>query len=333
MNIPLKMQAISLTGPNEWKLTEIAVPSPSKGQVLVKMAFSPINPSDLAFLTGNYGLKKPFPVVPGLEGSGVVVASGGGFVANRLLNKKIACTAPNSGNGTWAEYMLTDATKCMDLKKDVSLEQGAMLFVNPLTALAFYEKAKKINADLIVFSAAGSALGQMVTHFAKELSIPVFGLIRKSELKDEALKNGFSEVFCTSSADYLQELTNATKSFKKVIFFDAVGGGAMPYQTLNALPDKTKMVIYGRLDQDPSEFTPQNILFKENVIEGYWLSKEAQNKSIIEIILDVRKVQKMLSSGFQTKINQKFGLEAINEALALYYGNMSAGKVLLDLSK
>ena len=31
-----------------------------------------------------------------------------------------------------------------------------MLFVNPLTALSFSKKAKKMNADLIVFTAAGS---------------------------------------------------------------------------------------------------------------------------------------------------------------------------------
>jgi NADPH:quinone reductase len=72
-------QAIVLHGPENFKLENLALPKLRKGEVLVKMAFAPINPSDLAFLTGNYGLKKPFPVVPGLEGSGTVVASGGGF--------------------------------------------------------------------------------------------------------------------------------------------------------------------------------------------------------------------------------------------------------------
>lgn len=209
------MKAILLKGPNDWELAELPKPVPAKGQVLVKMAFAPINPSDLAFLTGNYGLKKPFPVVPGLEGSGVVVESGGGFMANRLLNKNVACTAPNAGNGTWAEYMLTDANKCMDLSKNVSLEQGSMLFVNPLTALSFSKKAKKMNADLIVFSAAGSALGQMVTHFVNEIDIPVFGLIRKENLKEETLKKGFSKVFCTENAEFLKELNAAAKPFKK----------------------------------------------------------------------------------------------------------------------
>ena len=40
---------------------------------------------DVAAL-GNYGIKKPMPVVPGLEGSGIVVENGGGFRVERLNN-------------------------------------------------------------------------------------------------------------------------------------------------------------------------------------------------------------------------------------------------------
>ena len=205
-----------------------------------------------------------------------------------------------------------------------------MLFVNPLTALSFSKKAKKMNADLIVFSAAGSALGQMVTHFAKEIEIPVFGIIRKENLKEETLKKGFSNIFCTENAEFLKELNAAAKPFKKVIFFDAVGGGPVPYQILNALPDNTRMVIYGRLDQNPSDFSPQNILFKQNTVEGYWLSKEAQKKSIVEVILDVRRIQKMLSKGFETQIQKKVKLSELQSGLETYIKGMSAGKVLID---
>jgi NADPH:quinone reductase len=325
------MKALLLNGPNDWTLSEIPIPTPKKGQVLVKMAFSPINPSDLAFLTGNYGLKKAYPVVPGLEGSGTVTESGGGFLANRLLGKRVACTAPSTGNGTWTEYLLTDASKCIDLNKNVSLEQGAMLFVNPLTALSFSKQAKKFNADLIVFTAAGSALGQMLTYFAAQIGLPVFGIIRKKSLKEEVLKNGFKEVFCTEDPEYLEQLKSKSKNYRRVIFFDAVGGGTVSYEVLNVLPDHTKMVIYGRLDQNAADFSPQNILFKQNSIEGYWLSKEAQTKNLLEIIMDVRKIQRMLGAGFETKVQKIIDLTEINKGLEEYYGNMSAGKVLLKL--
>lgn len=46
-----------------------------------------INPSDLMFMRGLYGIKKKLPIVPGFEGSGNVVSSGGGFYASYLKGK------------------------------------------------------------------------------------------------------------------------------------------------------------------------------------------------------------------------------------------------------
>jgi len=325
------MKALLLTGPNTWEITEIPTPTPAKGQVLVKMAFAPVNPSDLSFLTGNYGLKKPFPVVPGLEGSGTVVASGGGFLANRLLNKRVACTA-GSGNGTWAEYMLTDAGKCIDIPDSIDQQQASMLFVNPLTAISFIKQAKNFGANAIVISAAGSALAKMVLYHTQKAGIPVIGVIRNISGKTKLKSAGFEEIFSLSEDNVFEELKEFSKKYKKIIYFDAVSGGDIPYKILNALPDNSKMVIYGRLDLNPTEMQPQNLLFKQNIIEGYWLSKELKDKSILNVLLDISKIKKMLKSGFETQIQGVFDLENAQKAIDAYTQNMSAGKVLLKFN-
>src|SRR5512142_1969822 len=60
---PTVMQAVLLPA-KESPLTvdSIPVPRPGPGQVLIRMAAAPINPSDFGFLRGSYGFKKPFPV-------------------------------------------------------------------------------------------------------------------------------------------------------------------------------------------------------------------------------------------------------------------------------
>src|SRR5690606_38019070 len=116
---------------------------PGPGEVLVKMHAAPINPSDLAFLKGGYGIKRPFPTVPGFEGSGTVVAAGKGLLPKLWMGKTVACAASPKYNGTWAEYMVTGAGSCVPLSKNVSLDQGAMMFVNPMTALAFFDLYEK----------------------------------------------------------------------------------------------------------------------------------------------------------------------------------------------
>jgi NADPH:quinone reductase len=326
------LKAIYLTAPERLEIVEIPIPKPKKGEVLIKMAFSPINPSDLAFLTGNYGIKKPMPVVPGLEGSGIVVESGGGFYGRMLLNKNVACVASPKYDGTWAEYMVTEATKCIKLKKEVPLDQGAMFFVNPLTALSFLDMAKKGDYKTIVMSAAGSALAKMVLHLAKKEGIPFIGLVRKNEQVIELQSLGAEKAINITDSDFEKQIKETVKNKGKVLYLDCVGGGSLPYKILNCLPDNSKMIVYGRMEQNEiAEIVPQELLFHHYSIEGFWLSKRAETQSFLQTLSNTNKVNKMLADGFQTKIVSKFGLENFEKAIYGYYGNMSAGKILFEM--
>src|SRR3954451_24558042 len=115
--IPETMRAVVL---NEYRedvtdairglaVLERPVPTPGRGQVLVKIAAAPCNPSDLLLLQGRYGMLKKPPTVPGWEGTGTVVATGGGFLARWLRGKRVACALRRDRDGTWAEYFLADA--------------------------------------------------------------------------------------------------------------------------------------------------------------------------------------------------------------------------------
>ncbi len=74
--IPESMQAILLQDKGEpLTVGQIPVLRLGRGQLLVRMAAAPINPSDQGFVKGGYGFQKPFSVVPGLEGSGAVAAA------------------------------------------------------------------------------------------------------------------------------------------------------------------------------------------------------------------------------------------------------------------
>src|SRR5688572_17494727 len=80
-----------------------------RGQVLIRMAAAPCNPSDLLLLQGKYGTLKTLPTVPGWEGAGTVVASGGGLLTRWLKGKRVACALRKDRDGTWAEYFVADA--------------------------------------------------------------------------------------------------------------------------------------------------------------------------------------------------------------------------------
>ena len=327
------MKAIHLIAPEKLESVDKPIPKPTKkGQVLIKMAYSPINPSDLSFLTGQYGIQKELPIVPGFEGSGTVVESGGGIYANYLKGKNVACIAPEAGDGTWAEYMLTDATKCVALGKNVPLAQGAMSFVNPLTAVELTEIAKKGGYEAILMSAAASALSKMMHYQAKQRGLAFGGVVRRDE-QVETLKNQGVDFAVNSKNEFWEsDLSKWAKAYKKVLFLDAIGGGDTPRLILSTLPAHSKMIVYGRLNLETlPTFDPRDFIFNEYEIGGYWLSKTAARKSFLQVLSSTRKVQAMLAAGFETKIQKKAKLDAFQDAIKTYESNMSGGKVLFEM--
>src|SRR5436190_21627407 len=80
-------------------------PQPGRGEVLVRMLASPINPSDLMYIGGKYGIKPRLPATPGFEGVGVVKRNGGGLLGRLRNGKRVAVISDRVGN--WAEYTVT----------------------------------------------------------------------------------------------------------------------------------------------------------------------------------------------------------------------------------
>ena len=326
------MKAIQLTAPNKLELVEKPIPKPKAGEVLIKMAFSPINPSDLAFLSGSYGVNKGYPVVPGFEGSGVVVENGGGMYGRMLTDKNVACVVSPKYDGTWAEYMVTEAKSCVKLGKNVPLDQGAMFFVNPLTAISFIKIKKKESYDLIVMSAAASALGKMTLHLANEAGIPFIGLVRKEDQLEELVKNSVLAAIDVSKDSYREKLKSTCSKFRKVLYLDCVAAGETPYKILSCIPGGSKMLIYGQLELNQKPvIIPADMIFHHYSIEGFWLQKKICGFGFLEIFSMTGKVNKLLAGGFENKIASKLALDEFDKGLSEYVNNMSGGKVLFAM--
>ena len=91
-----------------------------------------------------------------------MISSGGGIYAWSFVGKRVTFTRPLerpgtfSKDGTYAEYIVTNATHCMTLDANCSFEQGANGVVNPLTALGLLERAKVLKAQAVVQTGAFS---------------------------------------------------------------------------------------------------------------------------------------------------------------------------------
>ncbi len=305
------------------------VPKPVPGQVLVRMAASPINPSDLAFLRGTYRHRKPLPAIPGIEGSGTVVAIGPGLYPRLLLGRRVACSVlPTTGGGTWADYMVTSARLCVPLQKHITLEQGAMMLVNPLTALAFIEIARRGKHAAIVNTAAAGALGRMVVRLGHQNRIPVVSIVRRKEHVDVIHAEGGSYALDSSQPDFLAQLRTLTHGLNATLLLDAVAGN-LTNQLLEAAPSGSTVLVYGSLSAEACRLDPRGLVNDDKHVAGFHLATWLARKSPLQVLQITREAQRLLGTGLRTVVQQRLPLSSAPQAVDLSQGASGAGKVLL----
>jgi len=307
---------------------EIPTPQPASKQVLIKMAAAPVNPSDLVFLRDQYGIKKKLPVVPGFEGSGTVIAAGRGFYAKWLIGKRVACHAPEDGNGTWAEYMVAGAANCVPLIKEVTFDQGASLVVNPFTAWALLGMAGDQRNTGFVQTAAASALGQMIGRLAQRRGMTAIHIVRRREHVELLKKAGAVYVLDSSEQGFVEQLHVLCAKQEIRLAFDAVGG-PLTGQVAMAMPKGSRVIVYGALGGENCQMSPSSLIFEDKKLEGFWLTEWIKSQSFLKKMRMAFGVQKLLSRELATRVQGKFSLEQVQEAMALYKQKRTEGKVLL----
>lgn len=328
-NLPDTMRALVLHGPGErLSLEEVPRPKPGVGEVLVRIAASPINPSDLAMLNGEYGLKWPYPLIPGLEGSGVVVDAGSGMMGRIVMGKNVALVGESQG--LWAEYAVVPASRVLPLPADMPLGAGASSFVNPLTAMALVGEVRKAGQWSAISTAAGGALGAMIRRRGKEKGVKIINIVRK-EAQVEALRaEGARFVLNETAPDFPAELAELCKDLRCKMAFDAVGG-PLTFHIGQALRGGGQILVYGGLSGAPASIHPGTMIFKGLCVKGFWLSKWLASKTAPQMLLMTREVTKSLQSGFaQTQVARSVPLELAEKAPAAYAANMSGGKILIS---
>src|SRR4051812_22481844 len=329
--IPEKMRAVVLSEYREdvrdairgLKVMERPVTLPRRGQVLVKLAAAPCNPSDLLLLQGKYGTLKGLPTVPGWEGAGTVVATGGGLLGRWLMGKRVACAVRNDRDGTWAEYVVVNANNCIALKSEMPIEQGASLIINPLTALALLETAQLAGHRAGVHTAGASQLGRMMIAMASNLNYPLISIVRREAQADVIRSLGAKYILNSTSEEFAGELKAVCERVKATAAFEAVAG-EMTGTVLNAMPAGATAYVYGALSQEAcSDIDPIGLVFHDKTVTGFYLGNWLDRRGAIGILRAAGRVQRMIIDGrVGTTVQRRLQLDEVVDGLLQYAHHM-----------
>ena len=345
------------------EIAETEFPEPTGNQVLVQMEAAPINPSDLAILTsaadlenaeyydGKFVADMPEPfnsaqkgrhgqrLPAGNEGAGVVIAAGDGEMAQALIGQRVACVPGNA----YSQYALADAAMSLPLG-DISSEDGASAFVNPMTALGFVETARMEGHKGIIHMAAASNLGQMLVKICQEDDLPLVNVVRKAEQVTSLKDLGATYVVNSSDDDFMDQLRSAIDATDAFCGFDPIGGGYAVDSCFKAMEQvaaskmgefsrygsdqQKKMYIYGRLDTGPTILTPA---YGFGWTLGGWLLTPFLAHAGMETMVRMRqRVLDGLTTTFASSYKRKVSLEEmLTKDAVLDYREMKTGEKYL----
>jgi NADPH:quinone reductase-like Zn-dependent oxidoreductase len=266
-----------------------------------------------------------FPRPPyslGVEGVGVVEASGGGLLGRRLVGKRVAVVS-GPPNGTWQEQTLIDSRRAFPVPRSLSDAQACSFFVNPLTALVLVRHVLQVPRGAVLLqTAAGSALSQMVRNLARADGFRVVDVVR-SRVGADRLKQGNSKYVVALEDEDLLEAVHRIAPGGVDYVLDCVGG-ATGSEVLRTLAPGGRMVCYGTLSRDPISLPS---------IEGFYLSAYLAKRTLFQRLGLVRKTAKLIESGvLGTSVEQTYRLDELHSALEHARRPGRTGKVLLDLT-
>ena len=340
---------------------------PTAHEVVVEIHAAPINPSDVgvlfglsnmitpefigtttnpkvmqypAALTGHFKGRWDKSLPSGNEGAGIVVKAGADV--QELMGKVVSLFGANS----FSKYRTLPAQACMVMNEGTTPADAAASCVNPFTALGMVETMKMEGHTAIINTAAASNLGQMLVKVCASDGVPLINIVRRQEQVDLLKSIGAKYVLDSSDDNFRSDLISAIKETGATLAFEAIGGGTMAGQILEAMEKailsksetysvygsttRKQVYIYGGLSQQP---TVLNRAYGMYWNVGGWLVTPVIQKLGVEGFQKMKqRVADEIHTTFKSEFHKVISLEEACQAdyIAEYVKATSGKKYLVN---
>ena len=193
------------------KLKEKCQPHLQPQELLVKMLYAPVNPSDLIPMTGAYAHRISLPATAGYEGVGLV-EDVGSALSRKLIGQRVL---PLEGEGTWQSFVKCPASHAFFVPESLDSISASQLYINPLTAWLLCTEVLALKpGQKLAVNAAASSIGQIFAQLSRILGFEFIAITRNNK-KHQLLKERGA-----------QELRTDLHNLEVDAAIDCVGGQA-----------------------------------------------------------------------------------------------------------
>lgn len=308
-------------------IKNVEMPVAGPKQVLVKVIFAGLNYADLMMRTGIYPHPKGYPLVAGVELSGVVAAVGPG-VNDISVGDRVAAFSEEAG--AFAEYCTVPSQRVIHLPDGMGFDVAAAFYVQAMTAWNLLHTVSKTQpGDTILIHAIGGGVGLYLTQLAKAAGARVIGTVGTSGKESRALDFGAELVVNRTGTDFVAAAIAFTKGRGVDKIIDSTGASILD-RSFEAIRPLGHVVSYGEAEGVPFSNLWEQLVKKSLTFSRMHLGH--MNYGSEDWVRGTKVVvSKIMDGSLKTPLEGIYDLENVSDMFAALESRKLAGKVILKV--
>ena len=269
------------------KLGERDTPTPGRGEVLVRLHASGVNPSDVKKRAGSFpNLLDDGYVIPNSDGAGIVEAVGDGVDASRVGDRVWIYQAQYARRfGTAAEYVAVADALAPILPDNAGFDVGACLGIPVMTAHRAVFADGDVDGRTIVVTGGAGRVGYYAVQWASQAGANVIATASNPDDETACRNAGAAEVVNHRSETFAADIldTNGGRPVDRVV--DVEFGANLPV-SVDVLRIGGVIATYASVQEPEPKLPFFKMMYKDltiRMIIVYAMPDEAKRQAIADI--------------------------------------------------
>ncbi|MEO1090412.1 MAG: NADPH:quinone oxidoreductase family protein [Pseudomonadota bacterium] len=318
-----------LDGPDALVIDDVEEPTPSLGEVTVRVEAAALNFADLLMSRGQYQEKPTLPFVPGFEVAGRIEQVCPG-VTELAVGDRIMGVVDH---GAFAEVARVRAVDAVPIGETMDAGAAAgfpIAYGTAHGALAWRANLQE-GETLLVHGAAGG-VGLTAVEIGRAMGARVIATARGADRLAVAKARGAEAIIDSTAEDVRERVMDLTDGRGVDVCFDPVGGD-LGSTSLRCLAWSGRYLVIGFAKGDVPDIKPNHLLVKNTAAIGfYWGSYRQHDPARLRASLHTL-LEWHGRDALQPLVGGRYPLADFRPALATLESRRSTGKVVLEIAK